>query len=498
MSIGINIAKRGLSRVFVIRGRARPDHEPDYQGCTMAGPIDQSLGDVTPIKCPSPDRFGVFDEVGFIQGEEGRPTTSLTALYSIDLVTTLEELKRLRCPYDVHVNFGTCTDPTEDDTFQKKVIFEQSISTNYGTDELGAMSDADESQINETTDVSAKEFFSVVPLTPVVRGEDVVTNPLNDVAICGAPECGDCDDENNGCEVIYAVGASSPGSPGTAPDVIWSTDQAATLNSDEITTLDNTEDGDALGCVGDYVVVVSNGDGGIHFKLKSDINAGTAALWTRNATNIAAGGEPNDIWSVGTFAFIVGDGGYIYGLSNPIAGVTVLDAAQATTENLAAVHALNRNFAVAVGANGTVIRTENQSTWAAVTAAGADALQCIWIKDERTWWVGNDQGLIYYTLDGGTTWTLFTNVPVTLTTVEDIAFHNDSVGYIAGAIAGPAGRILRTYNGGFSWVDMPESGGTFPANDEVRAVAACKFDTNFMVGVGLGDDGEDGFYMIGS
>ena len=87
-------------------------------------------------------------------------------------------------------------------------------------------------------------------------------------------------------------------------------------------------------------------------------------------------------------------------------------------------------------------------------------------------------------------------------TVEDIAFHNDSVGYIVGAVAGPAGVILRTYsNGGTqpdAWVALPEGTANLPANDEVRAVAACKFDPNFMAGVGLADDAADGFYVVGS
>lgn len=502
MTDSYTVAKRGLSRVFIIEGRARPDHEPDYEGCMIAGGIDQSLGDVTPIKCPSPDSFGRWDEVGSYQGEQSRPTTSLTSLYPLDIVSVLERLKRLRCPYDVHINFGACSDPTDDDTFKKKVIFEDSVSTSYGTDELGAMSDADESQINETTDVSGAEFYSVVYLTVQERGGDTVVNPLNDVVICARPECGDCDEENDGCQYIYAVGASSPGSPGTAPDLVYSTDGAATLNADDINSLDSGETGDALACVGLYVVVVSNDDGGIHYKLKSTINDGTAGGWTRNATNVVTGGEPNDIWSVGTYAFIVGDGGYIYGLANPVAGVVVLDAAEATTNNLLAVHALSKYFAVAVGASGTVVRTEDQTTWSTVTAPGAKTLQCVWCKNKRHWWVGASDGTVYYTLDGGDTWTEFTNFPVTLTNVEDIAFGTDSVGYLGGytsnlALA-PEGVMLRTYNGGYSWVSMPEGIGTFPASDEVTAIAACVYDPNFVVGVGMADDAADGFYVIGS
>jgi photosystem II stability/assembly factor-like uncharacterized protein len=465
---------RGLSRVFIQEGRARADHEAVYQGCMMAGGIEQSLGDVTQIKCPSPKQRGRYDVVGYEQGELGQPTTSLTELYPVDLVSTLERLKRLRCPYDVHIVLGTCEDPENANDFTKRIIFERGVSTSYSTDEIGSLTDGDDTRVHDSTDLSGEEFYSVVPLVLASRGGDVVTNPLNDVVYCGGPSCGDCEDEGDGCTDVYAVGASAPGSPGTAPDVIYSADGGVTLAADEITTLNNGDEAEAIACVNIYVVVSSNGDGAIHYKTKTVLDAGTAAGWTRNATNIAVGGEPNDMWSLGYFAFVVGDGGYVYSLTNPVAGVTVLDAGGATTENLNAVHALNRNFAVAVGANGAVIYTENQVTWTQVTV-----------------------GAVYYTLDGGTTWTLFTNFPVTLANVEDIAFGTDAVGYIAGNIAGPTGVVLRTYDGGNTWVSLPEDEGTLTAADEYRAIAACEFDPNAAVFVGLADDASDGVYVTG-
>jgi hypothetical protein len=319
----------------------------------MVGAPDRSFGDVSPIQCPSPDSFRQYEEVGQIRDALERATSSLVGHLPLDVRSTLHRLARERCAHDVQVNFGTCTDPTDNNVFTKKWIFEQAFFTTYSTTEPGSLQSEDESAVDETSEFSAKDWYEVMQLNVAERGADIVQNPLEDVVICSMVECGDCDDEDDGCEIIYAVGDSGPGSPGTAPDVIYSTDRGVTLAADEITTMLSTENADALACVGDYVVVVSNDDGGIHYKTKADINAGTGFLWTRNATNIAVGGEPNDIWSVGTYAFIVGDAGYVYGISHP-ATITVLDAGVATTDNLGAVHALNKNFAVAVGANGAV------------------------------------------------------------------------------------------------------------------------------------------------
>lgn len=490
---------RDLSRVFIQEGRARPDHEAVYQGCMMAGGIEQSLGDITQIKCPSPNQRGRFDVVGYVQGEEGQPTTSLTALYPVDLVSTLERLKRLRCPYDVHIVFGTCEDPEDANDFTKRIIFERGVSTSYSTEELGTLSDGDNAQVNESTDLSGEEFYSIVPLVLASRGGDVVTNPLNDVVYCGPPSCGDCEDEGDGCKYVYAVGASSPGSPGTAPDVIYSANGGATIAADEITSMTTGDEALAVACVGNYVVVVENdGAGGsIHYKLKATLDAGTAGAWTANGANIDAGGEPNDIWSLGSFAFLCGDGGYVYKLTNPVSGVTQLDAGLATTQDLNAIHAINKNFAVAVGDAGAVIYTEDQITWTVVTVPAAVTLQAVWILSRRVWFVGASNGAVYYTLDKGTTWTALTNFPVTLTNVEDIAFGTDAVGYIAGNVAGPSGVILRSYDGGNTWVSLPEDTGTLTAADEYRAIAACPYDPNAIVAVGLADDASDGVYITG-
>jgi hypothetical protein len=77
-------------------------------------------------------------------------------------------------------------------------------------------------------------------------------------------------------------------------------------------------------------------------------------------------------------------------------------------------------------------------------------------------------------------------------------FASDSVAYLSHATATPAGRILRSYDGGYSWQIVPErAGATLPANDQVNALVACPYDVNFIVGVGLADDGSDGYAVVG-
>jgi len=493
-------ARTLYSRIFIIEGGARADHEPDFKSCLRAGTLDQAFGDVERIECPDPDQYGQAVEIGEVQGAVERPTTSLVGRYPADTESDILRLARARCNNDVQIHFGRCTDPKIFNTFTKAIVFEDGRITNYSTEDLGALASDENAKIDETGDLSGKDVYEVLQISYAERAQDVVTNPQSDVVICSTPSCGDCDEEDDGCEHIYSIAGSTGGSPGTAPDLNYSVDKGANWASDDILALGSGDTAEAVACIGDYVVVISQSSDSLVYKLQATVNAGTADGWTQVTTGFVAAGSPTDMWSVGNYAFICGDGGYVYGTSDPTAGVTVLDAGVATTEDLNAIHAVSDQFAVAVGDNGAVVFTTNQNTWAAAGAApSANNLDAVWImeNDEDNWWVGDAAGGLYYTLDRGETWTA-KGLPVTLTAINDIQFSTKSVGWLAGTASGPAGRILRTYNGGYSWVNTPEGVQSIPAADDYDAIAACPWDVNFIVAVGLADDGADGIIVVGA
>jgi hypothetical protein len=218
---------------------------------------------------------------------------------------------------------------------------------------------------------------------------------------CDQKSCGDCEDASDGCQKIFAITAAAGGSPGTPADVVYSLDGGATWNADDIDTLGAAENPSAVACVGEYLVVVSNDSNSLHYALLSEFDGTTDPTFTEVATGFVTGGEPNDIWSVGNKAFIVGDGGYVYTTTDPTAGVTVIDAGVAEQDDLLAVHAVNENFMVGVGNNGAIVKTENGTT---VGALGGPVgiginLQAVWIKGNSTdeWFIGASNGNYYYT-----------------------------------------------------------------------------------------------------
>ena len=500
-------ALNSQSRVFIIEGGACQDHEPEYLSCAAAGAFDQSLGDIERVECPDPNRYGEYIEVASIRGADDRATSDIVSRYPIDRESQLGRIAKKRCTLDVQVHFGVCQDPKEFNDAEKVLVWENVDITSFGLNEVGSMSSDANGTIEETAAISMREWYEIIPISFTEKGQTAVTNPVIDVVICDSPSCGDCTSDSDGCKTIFAVDDGATGSPGTAPDVLYSTTKGQTWTADDVSSLASGEAADGLACLDEYLVVVSNADGGIHYKTKSDVTTGVAGGWTRTAVGIVATGEPNDIWSVGNKAFAVGDLGYIYSTTDPTSGVTLLDAGEATSENLHAVHAINDNFAVAVGENGAVVFTTNGTTFGAASGAVGDEtsdLESVWVKNEKEWWVGGsvdgDGNYLFSTIDGGVTFTAVGLPGTGWTEVHDIAFASKAVGRIAADKSGtPKGWIVETWDAGNSWTVLPRGTGapTFPANDSMLALAVCPHDVNFVVGVGTGDNATDGIILIG-
>jgi len=490
--------KRSDSRVFIIEGGARGDNTPDYQAGAMADSPERSYGDVTPIQVPSPTNYGDFDDVGEIQGERERPTVSIASRLPLDTKSLFLLLAERRCPFDIQIHFGQCSLPNSFNEFQKSLIIEGARITNWGTDQIGALESGDEEKVNETIDTSGAEIYEVVSQNWAEVGGDAVHNPLLDVIISSSVACGDCDEEDSGCDRIYATGASSPGSPGTAPDVVYSLDAGATWLAADINTLSESDSGNAIASINQYIAVISSTQDGINWILRSGLGlTPPVAGFSQTTTGFVNPNFPKDMWSTGNFAFIVGVGGYIYGTNNPASGVVVLDAGVATNDELECVHALSEDMALAGGANGALVGTRNQVTWSPFSAPTGltDTITAVWVKAEREWWIGTDAGELYYTLNGGTDWALKALPGVAPSAVTDIAFGSNSIMYVSATVGG-VGVIYRSYSGGNSFNIQPDSGGTFPTNQGIAAISACVNDRDFTAIAG-DKDGSDGIIILG-
>jgi hypothetical protein len=497
--MGETILKTANTRVFLIEGRARPDHSPSYKSCLKMTAYSQALGDTTKIECPDPYNYGKFIEKGSISGATERPATSLVGRYPQDVLSDLLKLARKGCAFDVQLHSGSCTDPSSFNEYDKALILEGAKMSNYSTEDLGALESGENAKVDETSDISASDAYEVVPLSVTNRTPTLVVNEVVDAVLCDNISCGDCVAESGGCEKVYAVTNGASGSPATVPDLVYTLDGGATWFVYDVTGV--TSPPGSIECLGDYVFITVNVPNEIVYALKSELDGLTVPTFTLITTGFVTGGEPNDSWSSGTYAFIVGDSGYVYGTSDVTTGVTVLDAGVATADHLVCVHGLSSEFAVAGGQNGALIFTVDGASWAFApsTPVGIGAIiHTVWVKSETEWWVGASNGNVYYTLNQGVTWTIKAFSGSGSGVVESIVFPTKSVGFLSHTTAAGKGKILRSIDGGNSWKLVPEKTGSMPANDKLNALAFCASDANFILGAGLADDASDGFIVVGS
>lgn len=493
-----NLQKTSQTRLFTIEDRANPANRPTYQSLARALGLTWAQGAITPIRVPDPTQYGKFITVDRIRAQQELPTMSIEAHLTRDL-STLLALVRKGCELDVQMHSGACEDPRDfNGGWEKIYVLEGATATSYDTGELGALDQGQEAVVNETIPFTGTDWYEIKRLVASEVASSQVVQEIVGITICDSRQCGECGIPSNGCEKIFAVSLNTGGSPGLGAQVAYSADGGATWADALITTLGATNDPSGLACSGIYLCVISNESDSLHYAPLADILDGTET-WAEVTTGFVANKGPNAIFSQGsTFNWLVGDGGYIYFSDDITSGVTVQSAGAQTVQNLAAIHGSDEFNLVAVGAANAVLFTnDGGNNWASVTgpAVGVD-LTAVWVKSDKVWIIGTASGKLFYTQDGGGTFTEKAFSGSGSGKVWDISFSTPTVGYMSHATATPTGRVFRTIDGGFSWYILPEAAGlSIPDNDRITKLAACSEDPNLVFGGGLGANATDGIIL---
>lgn len=503
MAISKTVVKTGASRVFIIKHRAGPNREPTYLGASMMGSVSWGQGDVTKIEIPSDIQYNRWDQIDSFQPSQDLATSTISVYLYEDRSEVLD-LVRLRCAFDAQVHIGFCEDPRDFDGGWRKIkVFEDAKITSYDTPELGALQGDGQGTVMEDISFSSRGVYDILRMLYREVAASAVGEEVIAVSVCDTIACGECTDvePSDGCQRVFALTNAGTASPGVLPQVVLTTDQFkldANLIERWITSAsigDNVTDGT---CHGVNYIALSDQDE-LHYANITDM-VNENETWAAVSTGFVAAGTPRAIWNYGpSRSFVAGDGGYVYQLVTPGDGVVVLDAGSAVSDDLNDIDGFDLENIAAVGDNGAITYTQDGGSFSSMTApVGPTDLYAVAYRNKGEIWVAGDTGNAYVTTDYGTSWTTKA-LPGSLTQVDKIHWHNETVGYIAGRAAGPAGKILRTVNGGYTWYVVPESvGQSIPTNDYINDIATCDLEPNILFAGGLADNGGDGILIKGA
>ena len=453
-----------------------PNHAPAYIGCTDADDISEPKGDVELIRCFGPD--GKYLVVGTKSTPPDPVTTTLTSL----TFRTRSLLERIRCEYGL---MFLQRDGGRADLFcnhQRALILADVRNTEktYG------------SVLKREEDVESTRGFAISALPPVIDVVEVEGHRKSAAEVANFTDVFMLKDECAFLPVMEGVAVSDAAGL-YAPGTVWLTHdggQTWTKTAADPTIFD-------LGscllldlCHGVRRILVAQSgtgsaaqgytqysdDGGATWQTTgSPVGGATAGLGVSHGGGLFAL-DSNHVWlaSVLGYIFFSSDAGETWAAQESHV-ITHTDYTQIefTADGLDG-YCVAADGIIAKSVNGGVTWTACPTTSMGVT----NHLLTVTIKDADYVWVGNDDGEIWWSEDGGTTFTQRTGwvgSGIATTDVDDMAFVNDYVGFMIANLNG-VGKLYRTIDGGYSWegitADTAAALNAISAGDENYAVYA--------------------------
>ncbi len=477
--LDVNIAKGGQTRVFVQVGGSSPANDYVYVGCMQLDGLSQEEGELTPIYCPSTEVAETWDIVGETAAQRGLATTDFTQHMDRFLRDFWWSLRKKGCKFNMKVKLDSCGRPDDPHSFDSVILIPGTKLTAFNLPTLNPLSGDDNAVLDITGSLQARTFEAFRPVQFGEVADTILLCEALDAVYSDQIQCGDCGTPSDGCQKAFVLTLACSGSPGLSSQIVYTSDGFSTVAAMDIPTLGGLS-GNRAAAVGQRLVVVAQATNSHHYALMSDILAGTVN-WAEVETGYVAAKGPRAIYSKSpTETFVAADGGYIYLMDNPTSGVTVIADGSATTQQLNDIHG-KAQVIVAVGNSNAVLVSQNAgATFALKTgpAVGVN-LTAVWVINKNVWWVGCGNGALYYTINGGDSWTLSSLTGLSI--VNDIHFVDDMVGYIAAQV-GATSRVYRTNDNGYSWHYQSPYISELPTAERYNVVVPCGYNNVLAAG----------------
>lgn len=439
----------GSTRAFIQEDGSYPDAAYVFQGCLSLAESEQDLGDSTPVYCPSTERPNTWVIVDTIIGTPGLPTVDFTARLPRDLRDSLLDIAERNCKFNLQQKIFCNGLPQDQNAWDAKWLMLGGRMTSRTIPMANPLSGEDNAIADFTGSITYEKLIRLLKLTFGTKGSATVVSEILDGFFYDVVSCGNCGaTPSDGCQKQYWLAAASGGSPGLSSRIVYTINGGATYGQLNITPL-AASSARRIAPMGQYLIGVGVTASGHFYELFSEIDAGTT-----NFTLVTSGYTTAPralVVKSPSEAFIAGAGGYIYFLSDPTGTPTVLTDGSLSAQDLNDIH-FSGNTVVAVGASNAVLYSENNGeTFTSVTGPAVGVtLNAVWVLNTGVWWVGTANGKLYWTRNKGVTWTQQANVNSTNSSVDDIYFVDENVGYVVSQ-TGTVGRVYSTHNAGNSW-----------------------------------------------
>ncbi|MBI4811129.1 MAG: T9SS type A sorting domain-containing protein, partial [Ignavibacteriales bacterium] len=212
---------------------------------------------------------------------------------------------------------------------------------------------------------------------------------------------------------------------------------------------------------GDLGTVLQTSDGGINWH--KQITGTTENLWDIFFINFDTG-------------FVVGNWGTILRTTNH--GETWTSMNSETPNNIYGIHFIDQTTGMIVGRYGEIQRTTNCGvSWQSIQSGTSyDLAEVFFLDKKKGWIVGGDYfehaGILLTTTNSGISWNL---KPISTTRLKAVFFIDS----LNGCVVGDYGTILRTTDGGVTWVINNS-----PTNSWLSGVYLLDSSRGFIIGGG--------------
>jgi photosystem II stability/assembly factor-like uncharacterized protein len=315
-----------------------------------------------------------------------------------------------------------------------------------------------------------------------------------DVNVCRPEDCPGCDPQEDCVVAMVSVMPTTTGAP-----YLYINEFGGDIDqwAAPITLTDwahTTHNPSAILCLGDLVVIVSNGAGGTIYSddLGATLVEVTETSWATYGMNELDGLDH-------TFIVQVGDSGRIWASYDAARSWDLLDDGVAVTGQIAAtdpnlyrvmIARDNPQVIYATGENGVIVKTANggENWYQLASPCTGDGIHALHVRDQYHVIIGNDDGEVWETSDGGESGTSGWSQQIDLPSINAAPFVEDIVEgdcdglfLILAHTGGTGHRVYRNVDGGASgrWY-IPENVGT--PTYRPRAVACCDINRAVIVG----------------